>query len=165
MRVLVVVLLLSAFAAHAVAKGGSLFIKSKGVKLLKQPKAGSMPASRELALGTEVKWLGASASDKAFHEIEVDGKRGFVLMSNLSPARPQPELTEPLGAQSFASSDHVGCEFGPSRKPYLSAAAKVIGCTSKRSTPHCARSDEISLAPLGERVRERGRRQFREARP
>lgn len=125
MRVLVVVLLLSAFAAHAVAKGGSLFIKSKGVKLLKYARANSVAVSpRELALGTEVKWLGANEKDRSFHEIEVDGKRGFVLMSNLSPARPQPELTGTL--QPFTSTGYVICEFGPSRKPSLSAAAQVV---------------------------------------
>jgi hypothetical protein len=108
-RVLAAAALLSACGAWAVAKGGSLYIKSKDVKLLKEPKAGAAPAMpKPLELGAEVKWLGPSEKDKAFHEIEVGVKKGFVLMSNLSPSKPQTEMAgssgAPISAQAFASS-------------------------------------------------------------
>jgi hypothetical protein len=95
----------SAFTAAAIAKGGSLYIATKGVKLLKDPKAGAKALGAELAVGTEVKWLGASEKDKHFHEIEVAGKKGWVLQSALSPSKPQSELTpngRPIDARAFA---------------------------------------------------------------
>lgn len=95
-------------AAWAVAPGGTLYIKNKGVKLLKDPKAGSKELGGELKIGKEVVWNGASKADKAFHEIKVDGKPGFVLMSNLTPNKPQDEIKDssgaPMSAQAFASS-------------------------------------------------------------
>lgn len=101
--------LLSASGAWAVAKGGSLYIKSKDVKLLKDPKASATAViPKALEVGTEVKWQGASDKDKAFHEIEVNGKKGYVLMTNLSPAKPQMEAAgssgAPMSPQQFASS-------------------------------------------------------------
>lgn len=98
--------LLSASAAWAVAKGGTLFIKNR-VKMSKDPKAGSAAVGTELAVGSEVKWLGPSEKDKTFHEIEIGGKKGFVLATNLTPNKPAPEISDkggPLDTKAFASS-------------------------------------------------------------
>lgn len=107
MRSLVAIAMLSATGAWAVAKGGNLYIKSKDTKVLKEPKAGS-PAVTTLQPGAEVVWNGASEKDKQFHEIASGSKKGFVLMSNLSPNKPQTELPtsdgKPLSAEAFASS-------------------------------------------------------------
>ncbi len=100
--------LLSASGAWAVKVGDDLYIKAKGVKLLKEPKPTSTAIGKELAVGEVVRWKGASEKDKSFHEIEVSGKKGFVLMSNLSPSKPQMEIAEagkgPLDTKAFASS-------------------------------------------------------------
>jgi hypothetical protein len=121
------VALLSAGGAGAVAKGGSLYIKSKDVKLLKEPKAGAA-AVKPLAIGTEVKWQGASAADKAFHEVEVDGKKGFVLMSNLSPSKPQTEIAgssgTPMSPQAFASSGAATKALTPAGINYAKSEGK-----------------------------------------
>ncbi|MBL8911670.1 MAG: hypothetical protein JNM17_13345 [Archangium sp.] len=93
-------------AMGGVAKGDTLFIKNR-VKMSKDPKAGSAGVGAELAVGSEVKWLGPSEKDKTFHEIEVGGKKGFVLMSNLTPNKPAPEISDkggPLDTKAFASS-------------------------------------------------------------
>jgi hypothetical protein len=114
--------LLSASAAWAIAKGGSLYIKAKDVKLLKDPKAGSKEVTA-VALGEEVKWLGASEKDKSFHEVEYKGKKGFVLMSSLSPSAPAKEIAsdgKSMSAQAFASS-------GAATKGLTSAGVKYAG--------------------------------------
>lgn len=106
--VIAAIALLSASAAWAVAKGGTLYIKAKDVKLLKEPKTGAATVTpKPLDVGAEVKWLGPSDKDKTFHEVEVGGKKGFVLMSNLSPSKPVAEVEsggKSMSAQAFASS-------------------------------------------------------------
>lgn len=82
---------LVASTAFAVKPGGTLFIKSKDTKVLKDAKAGA-PAVVTLQPGAEVTWNGPSAKDKTFHEIESNGKKGFVLQANLSPSKPAEEL-------------------------------------------------------------------------
>ncbi len=118
--------LLSASGAWAVAKGGSLFIKSKDVKLLKEPKAGAAAAMpKALEVGAEVKWLGASEKDKTFHEIEVSGKKGFVLMTNLSPNPVQKEIDstgKTMSAQAFASSGAATKALTPAGVKYAEAS-------------------------------------------
>ncbi|MFT3713755.1 MAG: hypothetical protein QM817_39350 [Archangium sp.] len=117
--------LLSANAAWAVAVGGSLFIKSKDVKLLKDPKAGAAAVTPAVIdVGSEVKWLGASDKDKSFHQIEYKGKKGFVLMSNLSPSKPATEVMDggkPMSAQSFASSGAATKGLTPAGVKYAKA--------------------------------------------
>ena len=106
-RAVAAIALISAGGAWAVAKGGKLYIKSKDTKVLKDPKAGAT-AVVTVQPGTEVVWNGASDKDKAFHDVSVKGKQGFVLMSNLSPNQVSAELDassgKPMSAQAFASS-------------------------------------------------------------
>lgn len=109
-RLIAAVAALSAGSALAVAKGGTLFIKAKGVKLLKDPKATSAAIGKEIPVGQEVTWNGPAEKDKTFHEIVLkDGKtKGFVLASSLSPNKPADEIATstgaPMSAQAFASS-------------------------------------------------------------
>lgn len=117
--------LLSASGAWAVKVGDNLFIKAKGVKLLKEAKASSAPVSpKELNVGDTVKWLGPDAKDKTFHQIDAAGKKGFVLMSSLSPNAPSKEIAEagkgPIDSKSFASS-------GAATKGLTSAALAYTG--------------------------------------
>lgn len=102
------VALLGATGAWAVKVGDNLYIKAKGVKLLKEPKATSAAVGKELAVGDAVVWKGPSDKDRQFHQIEAGGKSGFVLMSTLSPSKPQAEFAEaggkPLDTRAFASS-------------------------------------------------------------
>lgn len=104
---LILVALLSAAGASAVKKGEALFIKSKDTKVLKDPKA-TAKAVVTLQPGTEVIWNGASEKDKQFHEVSVNGKKGYVLMTNLTPNKPTDEISgstgKPISPQAFASS-------------------------------------------------------------
>lgn len=102
--------LLSASGAWAVKVGDNLFVKAKGVKLLKEAKATSaaVAGTKELNVGEEVKWKGPDAKDKTFHQIEVGTKSGFVPMTSLSPNKPSLEIAEAgkpgLDTKAFASS-------------------------------------------------------------
>ncbi len=99
---------LCAMPALAIPRGGVLYVAAPGVKLLKEPKATSKPASpRELPRGTEVTWLGASAKDKRFQEVEVAGQKGFIETSHLTPAKPSLEVDvtgRPMSPEAFAAS-------------------------------------------------------------
>lgn len=101
--------LMSASGALAISKGGTLYIKNKGVKLLKDAKATAGAVGKELAVGSTVVWNGPSEKDKTFHEVVTpDGKKGYVLATNLSPSKPADEIATstgaPMSAQAFASS-------------------------------------------------------------
>lgn len=114
--------LLGASSAWAIASGGTLYIKAKDVKLLKEAKTGSKELT-PIALGEEVKWIKANDKDKSFHEIEYKGKKGFVLMSSLSPSAPVKEIAgdgKSMSAQAFASS-------GAATKGLTSAGVKYAG--------------------------------------
>lgn len=117
--------LLSASAAWAVKPGGTLYIKSKGVKLLKDAKAGAAAVGAELKVGAAVIWKGPSDKDKQFHEVEADGKKGFVLMTNLSPSVPQEEVLDSKGtkqdAQAYASSASASRGLSPGAVKYATA--------------------------------------------
>jgi predicted small lipoprotein YifL len=107
-RSLTVLALVGAATAGAVKKGDPLFIKSKDTKVLKDPKADSKTVDT-LQPGTSVTWNGPSDKDKQFHEVTTaKGKKGYVLMSNLTPNKPADEISgssgEPVSAHAFASS-------------------------------------------------------------
>src|SRR4051812_26101603 len=116
MRLSLVLMLLTAANALAVAKGGTLYIKSPDTRVLKQPSEKSA-AVMTLQPGTEVVWLGASAKDKQWHEVNVNGKKGFVQRSDLTPFRAQEELDSsngrPLSATAFAASGFLKCSYSP----------------------------------------------------
>jgi|GEM_PF-4580272 hypothetical protein len=107
LRTLAVVALWS-LPALALPRGGTLYVAAPSVKLLKEPKATSKPASpRELPRGTEVTWLGASAKDPHFQEVEVAGQKGFLETQHLTLSKPVVEVDvsgRPMSAEAFASS-------------------------------------------------------------
>lgn len=137
-RALAAAALMSASAAWAVKVGDNLFIKAKGVKLLKEPKLGAAPVAgaKELAVGSEVVWKGPSDKDKTFHQVEVGGKAGFVLMSNLSPSKPQAEIDasgKGMDTKSFASSaaatkglTNAALEYSKEKGPSMKRAAVEV---------------------------------------
>lgn len=131
--------LLGASGAWAVKVGDNLYIKAKGVKLLKEAKATGAPIGKELNVGDAVVWKGPDAKDKTFHQVEVGGKSGFVLMSSLSPNKPSPEIPEtgkpPMDAKAFASSGAATKALTPAGVTYAkdgdnpsttAAAAEII---------------------------------------
>lgn len=135
-RAVAAIALISAGGAWAVAKGGKLYIKSKDTKVLKEAKAGAT-AVVTVQPGKEVTWNGASDTDKAFHAIAVDGKKGFVLMTNLTPNQVAPEIDattgKPMSAQAFASSGAATKALTPAGVTYAKgdvskteAAAEII---------------------------------------
>lgn len=108
MRLPLLLTLCTATIAFAIPVGSTLYIKTKDTPLLKEAKPTAV-AIVKLQPGTAVVWLGVSAKDNVFHQVEVGGKKGFVLRSNLSPNEPQAELVDsgsgkPMSAQAFASS-------------------------------------------------------------
>lgn len=161
MRAVFLVLLFSSVAL-GIAKGGTLYIKSKDTPLLRAPKAGS-PSVATLQIGDEVIWLGPSEKDKVFHLVEAGGKKGFVLMSNLSPSKPQRELVEGVGKtlsrEAFVNSGaSVSCP--PVAKQYRGAdwnsdaAAELIyieELNKAKATPAAIQKKDMELrsaAPL-----------------
>jgi hypothetical protein len=124
-KALATIALLSAGGAWAVAKGGTLYIKSKDTKVLKDAKLGAAAVST-LQPGAEVIWNGADKTDKQFHEIAFSGKKGYVLMSNLSPNKPQLEIDastgRPMSAQAFASSGAATKALTPAGVKYAEAS-------------------------------------------
>ncbi|PZR09309.1 MAG: hypothetical protein DI536_22265 [Archangium gephyra] len=134
---MVVLALMSAGSAFAVKVGDNLFVKSKDTKVLKDPKA-TAAAVVTAQPGDEVKWEGPSDKDKQFHKVTFKGKTGFVLMSNLSPNKPQGEVDastgKPMSAQAFASSGAATKALTPAGVKYAKgsgvkeseAAAQII---------------------------------------
>src|ERR1043165_7310613 len=78
-------LLLLAPLLVQVVKGDKMFIKGDGVQLLSAAKGGKKVM--RLPAGTEVIWLGADATDKSMHQIDVGGKKVFVHMTALTPSK------------------------------------------------------------------------------
>jgi hypothetical protein len=78
--------------AWALGPGSTLYVASPEVTVRDAP---SLKGKSVLTLkrGEEVKWLGVSPKDKSFHQIESAGKKGFVHLADLSPAKPQQEVT------------------------------------------------------------------------
>ena len=126
-RALAAIALIGASGAWAVAKGGTLYIKSKDTKVLKDPKADAK-AVTTLQPGAEVTWNGPSDKDKTFHEVMAGGKKGFVLMSNLSPNKPASEIDsssgKPMSAQAFASSGAATKALTPAGVTYAQGEVK-----------------------------------------
>lgn len=159
MRTLLLLTLCVSTGALAIAKGGTLYIRSKDTALLKEPKANSQSLMK-LQPGTEVVWNGASAKDKAFHEVVVGGKKGFVLMSSLSPNKPQEEVDsssgKPMTAQTFASSGAAvkdgdmgrGGNYAQGSPSESAAAAELIyveELNKAKATPEALKAKEKEL--------------------
>ena len=122
-------LLCGATSALAIEKGGHLFIKAKETKLLKQPNA-KAAAVTTLHKGVQVIWNGAAEKDKQWHEVSVNGLKGFVRQADLSPSMPQLEIDgasgKPMSADAFASSGAgVSCRMGQGTFKPSSAGGEV----------------------------------------
>jgi hypothetical protein len=117
MRAFLVTLLLLATPALAVTVGGKLWVKTKDTKVRKTPDLKGA-ALITVQPGKEVIWLGASAKNKEWHEVSVDGKKGFIFRSDLTPHAPVAEIAEstgkPINPQAFAASGagYTKCSFG-----------------------------------------------------
>ncbi|MHB8873964.1 MAG: hypothetical protein ACYC8T_09795 [Myxococcaceae bacterium] len=142
---LAAIAMLSAGGAWGIAKGGTLYIKSKDTKVLKEPKPGAA-AVVTVQPGTEVIWNGASEKDKQFHEIKVSGKKGFVLMGNLSPSKPMAEIDastgKPMSSQAFASSGAATKALTPAGVKY----AKEAGVKQTEAAAEIIYAEQLNLA-------------------
>ncbi len=157
MRTLLLLTLCVSTGALAIARGGTLYIRSTDAALLKEPKA-KAPMVMKLARGTEVIWNGPSDKDKQWQEVMVMGKKGFVRITELSPHKPQLELDsssgKPMSAEAFASSgaatkDGDMGRGSPQRSPSNSAAAAeliyVEELNKAKATPEALEAKELEL--------------------
>lgn len=91
MRTLLCLVLLGATSALAIGPGDPLWL-ARDAPLRKEAKPKST-ALVTLKAGAEVRWLGVDAKDQRFHRVSTaDQKTGFVLLTELAPAKPQAEL-------------------------------------------------------------------------
>ena len=138
-------LLCAGGAWAAITKGATLYIKSKDTKVLKDPKAGAATVTT-LQPGAEVVWNGASEKDKQFHEINAAGKKGFVLMSNLSPNKPKAEIDsstgQPMSSQAFASSGAATKALTPAGVKY----AEASGVSQKEAAAEIIYVEQLNIA-------------------
>ncbi|HEY1087148.1 MAG TPA: hypothetical protein VGE37_05610 [Archangium sp.] len=115
MRGLVLGVVLVASAAWAQTRSVQLYVVSKQVVLLKEAKA---RAAHVLTLhqGDAVTWTGETHD--GFLLVERSGKKGYLPRFELTPSRPQAELSEggkPIAAQAFAEGGFIKCRMpGPS---------------------------------------------------
>lgn len=94
MRLLILSLLCAAAGALAFPKGTTLYVRANDTLLQKQPgKKG--PAVTKLQAGQAVIWNGLSLKDDRWHEVTVDGKKGFVQLSELRPHARTVEIDGP----------------------------------------------------------------------
>lgn len=121
MRALLVVVLL-ATAAWAFKPGDSLWVRDEGTVLLKEANDASKPVLT-LKAGEQVKWLGPSEKDRAFHLVNARGKPGYVRITALSPHGPEGASN----ASSFESAT-VKLEYGArsTAKPTSDAGVQAI---------------------------------------
>lgn len=94
MRWLIGAVLWLASAAWAVLPGAPLYVASPEVVVRETPSPKSKVVLT-LKRGDQVKWLGVSDKDKAFHLVERDGKKGYLHLGDLTPAKPQQEVSTP----------------------------------------------------------------------
>lgn len=115
--------------AWAVGPGATLYVASPEVTLRETPSLKGKSV-RTLKRGEEVKWLGVSEKDKSFHQVECGGKKGFVHLTELSPSKPQQEVTsapsnEPVPfAQSGAGTKSP--TIPPARTPEETEAMRAL---------------------------------------
>lgn len=132
MRSFFVLLLLLAAPSLAVRIGDKLYVKTKDTRVRKTPE---LKGATVLTLqpGSEVIWTGMSEKNKEWHQVSVDGKRGFVHRSDLTPQAPMRELAVSTGPridpQAFAASGagYTICSFG-------AAPRQASGSPAERET-------------------------------
>lgn len=118
MRALLLCGFLVSAPALAIKKGDALYVSAKEVTLRAQPKDKAAKVEK-LRAGDEVTWQGASDKDARFQSVTTaQGKKGFLLTTELTPNRPQRELTvsgQFISADAFAASGAAvtKCTYGP----------------------------------------------------
>ncbi len=90
--------LCTASPALAVERGGTLYVKVRDTRLMPS----TSPTATPIALlqpGAEVEWQGADSTDKRWHHVVVNEKKGLVFQSNLSTQPPRMELISKGGVR------------------------------------------------------------------
>lgn len=145
MRSFLVPVLLLATSALAIRPGDKLFIVSKDTKVRKEPNL-KAAAVITVQAGMPVVWNGASTKDAEWHEISVNGKKGFVQRAELSPSERALEIDsstlKPMSAQAFAASSSgvIKCSFGPPQGNY----AKSGGPAQDEATAELIYLEELN---------------------
>lgn len=117
MRGLVLIVVLVASSVWAQTRVVQLYVVSKQVALLKDAKA---KAAHVLTLhqGDAVTWMGETHD--GFLLVESGGKKGYLPRFELTPSRPQFELSEsgkPIAPQSFAEGGFIKCRMPGGTSP------------------------------------------------
>lgn len=123
MRALFFVGLLLSAPAFAIKVGDSMYVSLKEATVRAQPKDKGAKVVTVRA-GDRVRWLGVSDKDRRFQSVETaEGKRGFLLTSELTPNQPQLEvdLTGKLVAPGVPLQGVTKCDMGSVRAAPASA--------------------------------------------
>lgn len=152
MRVFLFAVLL-AFPALAIEKGGPLWVSVKEAPLRSQPKEGAKKLAT-LRAGTQVVWEGPDTKDRQFQRVTAGGKSGWVLVSELSPSKPQPEIG--VGGKQvvpFAAQGYVKCDMGstarmvdPRHADTQRALESIEALNAKAATPEAIEKKRRELS-------------------
>ncbi|MCY1017339.1 SH3 domain-containing protein [Pyxidicoccus sp. MSG2] len=151
--------------AAAVKVNEQLYVKAKNTRVQQGPSS-TVDTVVILQPGEKVTWKGADPKNKQWHQVEVDGKKGFVFQTNLSTTRPNMELvtdkdgTQQLDPKKFVASGAAvkalspGAEaYGKGKKGDYEKAVADIKALEKRNeqlTPEriAAHAAEAGLFPV-----------------
>jgi uncharacterized protein YgiM (DUF1202 family) len=156
-RLVAVLVLCTASTALAVKPGGMLYVKARNTRLM----ANSSPTADAVAIlqpGQQVTWLGADPKNKQWHLVEVDGKKGVVFQSNLSPKAPQLELIAQNGVRqvdpvAFASSGAAVKLLGDGVISYGNSKGTDYGQAAAQLRQLGTLAREIPIEEVSERAR------------
>lgn len=99
-------LLCASTGALAFPKGTTLYVRANDTLMQKQP-GGKGPTVVKLHAGQAVTWNGPSEKVASWHEVTVDGKKGFVQLQDLRPHERAMEIDDatgrPLSAEAFVN--------------------------------------------------------------
>ena len=114
--------LLAVPAAAGVKPGGTLYIRARNTRVLKDTSSGAAVVV-VLQPGAEVTWQGPDPRDKRWQRVVSGKKQGVVMTANLSVEKPKQEVTAVTGASAedtstFMSSGAASKALGPGAIAY-----------------------------------------------
>ncbi|HEY8210023.1 MAG TPA: SH3 domain-containing protein [Myxococcaceae bacterium] len=118
-----------AAAGAGVQPGGTLYIKARNTRVLKDPSA-TAAVVVILQPGAPVTWQGPDPKDKRWQRVVSGKNKGVVMTANLSAEMPKVEVTAVTGAaaadtNSFASSGAASKALGPGAIAYANKELKA----------------------------------------
>ena len=94
----------------------TLYVRSRDTNLRRDPKPSSITVLK-LQEGTEVTWLGSEVKGNGMVKVSVKRKEGFIARDDLTPSKPETELTSDGKLISGPSFVHSGFQGGPPPVP------------------------------------------------